>query len=90
MFHGNVTQKIAQGLKELRARIDIAYIPPSTLDETINIGLSPSASDISWAQEFVEQFNSGGGKPKDGSDLPRLNRARIILKKARQLGLTSS
>ena len=57
--------------------------------ETINIGLSPSDSDITWAQEFVEQFNSRGGKPKDGSDLPRLNRARIILKKARQLRLIS-
>jgi citrate lyase subunit beta/citryl-CoA lyase len=57
--------------------------------ETINIGLSPSDADITWAQEFVEQFNSRGGKPKDGSDLPRLNRARIILKKARQLRLIS-
>jgi citrate lyase subunit beta/citryl-CoA lyase len=58
--------------------------------ETINIGLSPSDSDIRWAQEFVDQFNSGGGKPKDGSDLPRLNRARTILEKARQLRLISS
>jgi citrate lyase subunit beta/citryl-CoA lyase len=58
--------------------------------ETINLGLSPSDSDISWAQDFVEQFNSGGGKPKDGSDLPRLNRARVILNRARQLGLISS
>lgn len=55
--------------------------------ETINIGLSPSDSDISWAQEFVGQFSSRGGKPKDGSDLPRLNRARTILEKAGQLGL---
>jgi citrate lyase subunit beta/citryl-CoA lyase len=57
--------------------------------ETINVGLSPSESDISWAQEFVEQFNSRGGKPKDGSDLPRLNRAKIILERARKLGLIS-
>jgi len=55
--------------------------------EAINAGLSPSESDISWAREFVEQFNVRGGKPKDGSDLPRLNRARIILEKARQLKL---
>jgi citrate lyase subunit beta/citryl-CoA lyase len=55
--------------------------------ETINAGLSPSESDIGWAREFVEQFNARGGKPKDGSDLPRLNRARIILEKARQLKL---
>ena len=44
-------------------------------------------SEFVPAQDFVEQFNSHGGKPKDGSDLPRLNRARIILEKARQLGL---
>ena len=58
--------------------------------EAINSGLSPSDSDISWAHEFVDQFNSSGGKPKDGSDLPRLSRARSILKRARQLGLISS
>lgn len=58
--------------------------------ETINTGLSPSESDIRWAREFVEQFNARGGKPKDGSDLPRLNRARIILEKARQLRLIPS
>jgi len=58
--------------------------------ETINIGLSPSDADIRWAQEFVGQFNSAGGKPKDGSDLPRLNRAKTILERARQLRLISS
>jgi citrate lyase subunit beta/citryl-CoA lyase len=57
--------------------------------DVINKGLSPSESDISWAQEFIEQFNSRGGKPKDGSDLPRLNRARIILDKARMLGIVA-
>ncbi|QCH26273.1 HpcH/HpaI aldolase/citrate lyase family protein [Mycobacteroides salmoniphilum] len=55
--------------------------------ETINKGLSPSDEDVSWARDFVEQFNSHGGKPQDGSDLPRLNRARIILERARMLGL---
>lgn len=47
--------------------------------DTINTGLSPSDEDVSWAQDFVDRFNSQGGKPKDGSDLPCLNRARIIL-----------
>ncbi|RIT10274.1 CoA ester lyase [Mycobacteroides abscessus] len=55
--------------------------------DTINTGLSPSDEDVSWAQDFVDRFNSQGGKPKDGSDLPRLNRARIILERARMLGL---
>jgi citrate lyase subunit beta/citryl-CoA lyase len=55
--------------------------------DTINKGLSPSDDDVAWAQNFVEQFNRHGGKPQDGSDLPRLNRARIILERAQMLGL---
>ena len=37
MFHGNVSLEIAEGLKLLRKRIDAAKIPPSKLDETLNI-----------------------------------------------------
>jgi len=37
MFHGNIGRDIALGLKELRARIEVANIPSSSLDETINI-----------------------------------------------------
>ncbi len=39
MFHGNVSLEIAQGLKELRRRIDgqPQPIPPSQLDETLNV-----------------------------------------------------
>lgn len=37
MFHGDISPHIAQGLKELRKRIDSAKIPPSILDESINI-----------------------------------------------------
>lgn len=37
MFHGNVSLPIARGLKVLRERIEAARIPPSKLDETINI-----------------------------------------------------
>lgn len=62
----------------------------STDADLINKGLSPSDADIKWAREFVEQFNSHGGKPKDGSDLPRLNRARIILDKATMLGIATA
>ncbi|MGL6234192.1 MAG: HpcH/HpaI aldolase/citrate lyase family protein [Segniliparus sp.] len=53
----------------------------------INAGLSPSAEDVRWAEEFVEQFNSSGGKPADGSDLPRLHRATALIAKAESLGL---
>lgn len=37
MFHGKVNPQIAQGLKVLRERIEQANIPPSILDETLNI-----------------------------------------------------
>lgn len=37
MFHGNVSLEIAEGLKLLKSRIEAAEIPPSKLDETINI-----------------------------------------------------
>ncbi len=37
MFHGKIDTNTAKGLKELRSRIDNAKIPPSKLDETINI-----------------------------------------------------
>ncbi len=37
MFHGNVGPGIARGLKILRKRIEAAKIPPSQLDETLNL-----------------------------------------------------
>ena len=37
MHHGNISMQIAKGLKELRKRIDAANIPPSRLDETLNV-----------------------------------------------------
>ena len=37
MFHGDVGPDIAKGLEELRRRIRTAHIPPSVLDESINI-----------------------------------------------------
>ncbi|MCW5748449.1 MAG: endonuclease/exonuclease/phosphatase family protein [Alphaproteobacteria bacterium] len=37
MFHGNISPAIAGGLKILQARIEAAKIPPSKLDETLNI-----------------------------------------------------
>jgi endonuclease/exonuclease/phosphatase family metal-dependent hydrolase len=37
MFHGKISPEVAQGLKVLRERIGRAKIPPSILDETLNI-----------------------------------------------------
>ena len=39
MHHGSVSPTIAQGLLALRQRIEAAKIPPSKLDETINIAV---------------------------------------------------
>jgi endonuclease/exonuclease/phosphatase family metal-dependent hydrolase len=37
VFHGNVSLAVAQALKELQKRIAAAQIPPSKLDETLNL-----------------------------------------------------
>jgi hypothetical protein len=39
MHHGDVSPEIAQGLLALKKRIDDAKIPPSRLDETINVAV---------------------------------------------------
>lgn len=39
MHHGPVTPEIAKGLLALKERIDAAKIPPSRLDETVNIAI---------------------------------------------------
>jgi endonuclease/exonuclease/phosphatase family metal-dependent hydrolase len=39
MHHGDVTREIAQGLLALRKRIAASEIPPSQLDETINVAV---------------------------------------------------
>lgn len=39
MHHGDVTPEIAKGLLALRKRIDAAEIPPSKLDESINVAV---------------------------------------------------
>ena len=39
MHHGDVSSEIAQGLLALKKRIAAAKIPPSQLDETINVAV---------------------------------------------------
>ena len=39
MHHGDVSPEIAAGLLALKKRIDAAKIPPSKLDETINVAV---------------------------------------------------
>ena len=37
VFHGNISQEIARGIRVLRNRIEAGQIPPSQLDETLNL-----------------------------------------------------
>jgi len=66
MFHGELDVQTAQGLKELRSRIDEADIPSSQLDESINIatwnirefGKKPRRdASIHYIAEILNQFD---------------------------------
>lgn len=56
----------------------------------VNEGLSPSPDEISWANEFFEEFQRDGGEIRNGSDLPRIARATKILDLAKAYGIHSS
>lgn len=69
MFHGNVSLEIAEGLKLLRKRIETARIPPSKLDETLNIATwnvrefgkkRRSQAAIHYIAEIIGQFDLVG------------------------------
>lgn len=69
MFHGNVSLEIAEGLKLLRRRIEAANIPPSQLDETLNIATwnirafgsrRRSEAAIHYIAEIIGQFDLVG------------------------------
>ncbi|WP_442914965.1 HpcH/HpaI aldolase/citrate lyase family protein [Leifsonia sp. Leaf264] len=53
----------------------------------VNESFSPSASDLGWAQDFLRDFSEGGGRVRDGSDPPRLARARRIQDLARAFSI---
>lgn len=66
MHHGDVPKQIASGLLALQARIEEAHIPPSKLDETLNIatwnirefGRRPrSEAAIHYIAEILGQFD---------------------------------
>ena len=57
---------------------------------TVNEGLSPSQDEITWAQEFLAEFERDGGEIRNGSDVPRLARAEKILELARAYGIKLS
>ncbi|KQR52337.1 aldolase [Leifsonia sp. Leaf336] len=45
----------------------------------VNEVMAPSAEEVSWASDFLEEFDACGRVVRDGSDLPRLGRAERIL-----------
>jgi citrate lyase subunit beta/citryl-CoA lyase len=55
----------------------------------INEVISPTRADVTWAREFLADFESRGRQIRDGSDLPRLGRAEKIekLAKAFEIGV---
>lgn len=66
MFHGKISLQIAEGLKELRARIEAAKIPSSKLDETLNLATwnirefgkrRRSEAAIHYIAEIIGQFD---------------------------------
>ncbi|MDQ4213484.1 CoA ester lyase [Microbacterium capsulatum] len=48
----------------------------------VNEVISPTRTDVEWAFEFLEDFEARGRIVRDGSDLPRLGRARKIMQLA--------
>ncbi len=64
----------------------ICLMPEQTA--TVNEILSPSLADRSWAVEFLSEFESNGAQIRNGSDLPRLARARKVLSLSQSFGLT--
>lgn len=57
---------------------------------TINDGLSPSQEDLTWAHDFLTEFEAAGGHIRNGSDLPRLARSNGVIELATALGITWS
>jgi citrate lyase subunit beta / citryl-CoA lyase len=53
----------------------------------INEVISPAPSDVAWARDFLADFDARGQVIRDGSDLPRLGRARKIEKLATAFGV---
>ena len=53
----------------------------------INEVISPTPTDVAWAQDFLDDFEARGRVIRDGSDLPRLGRAQKIQRLAQAFGV---
>jgi len=54
----------------------------------VNRALSPSAHDIAWARDVIAELGTDGEHVRDGSDLPRLAKAKKLTHLAGEFGLT--
>ncbi|MDO9357017.1 MAG: CoA ester lyase [Solirubrobacteraceae bacterium] len=61
--------------------LDVEQLP------VINEVISPTQSDVTWARDFLDDFEARGRVIRDGSDLPRLGRAEKIDKLAKAFGV---
>jgi citrate lyase subunit beta/citryl-CoA lyase len=48
----------------------------------VNEVISPTPTDVAWAEQFLADFEAGGCVIRDGSDRPRLGRAHKIIELA--------
>lgn len=56
----------------------------------VNERLSPAPADVAWAIDFFAEFEAAGSIIRDGSDKPRLARARLITERAQLFGVNPS
>lgn len=54
---------------------------------TVNRALSPSDNDIRWAHDTIADLGADGERVRDGSDLPRLAKAKRLTELADEFGL---
>src|SRR5690606_30819671 len=52
-----------------------------------NAALSPSPDDVTWAHEVIDRLGEDGRGVQDGSDLPKLAKAKKITTLARAFGI---
>lgn len=63
--------------------LDVEQVP------VINEVISPTPTDVGWANGFLADFEARGSVIRDGSDLPRLGRARKIAELAEAFNVSA-
>ena len=85
---GTISKNLIQGASvasEFGFTGKLCLLPEQTA--TINAGLSPSQEELTWAHDFLAEFEKDGGQIRNGSDLPRLARSNSIIELAEALGI---